>query len=347
MKQVSEFEAKLLRILRCILGRFPKAQAYPLIFRTARRPKCLSRDCVHLIQDSLAKGMTTWAAQHGWRRDRFLQGEAAVSGRVWERYPPENLGLSYSPSTVSWLIWITASNPGEPQPSFDLSEDQLTLGDRLLLFRAYEMMRGWPAAEACLKQKVFADHGLIWLCYAEDAARAKARVTPDYSPWLERENSWVIESLQHTLAERWRTMEFEKRGFTDPQVLKNVGEAQTLAIDSFLDAAETRERYDLARFLLDAGRRLLRREVERPWFRRLQMGGLRLAERTNIYRAGLSLFASLGRLRTWERRARGIGYYDEGYAAAQLWLSDWETWNADAVCGRAADIIRDYEPLKT
>jgi hypothetical protein len=52
------------------------------------------------------------------------------------------------------------------------------------------------------------------------------------------------------------------------------------------------------------------------------------------------------RLRDWERRARTIGYLDEGYSVAQLWLADWERLDGDALAERAERLMTEIEPLK-
>ena len=54
----------------------------------------------------------------------------------------------------------------------------------------------------------------------------------------------------------------------------------------------------------------------------------------------------LERLRGWARRARGTGYFDEGYAAAQLWLADWEAHGGDDLCARAQGILQALDPLR-
>ena len=52
------------------------------------------------------------------------------------------------------------------------------------------------------------------------------------------------------------------------------------------------------------------------------------------------------RLQEWERRARSVGYWDEGYAASQLWKADWERFQGDEVTERAQNIIRQLDPMR-
>ena len=61
------------------------------------------------------------------------------------------------------------------------------------------------------------------------------------------------------------------------------------------------------------------------------LGGLhgsgppRLADRLETHRAGLAVPRQAETLARWDRQARSVGYFDEGYAASQLWKEDWES----------------------
>src|SRR5207253_2779516 len=95
-------------------------------------------------QASRAKRKTTCkdgTQRGGWRDERFLRKEKPASGRLWHRTAPEDLGLTFSRHSMDFLIWITAARPGDKQPSWQPSHDQLTHGDLLLLFFAHEGLR--------------------------------------------------------------------------------------------------------------------------------------------------------------------------------------------------------------
>ncbi len=70
VKEVSQFEAQLIRILRCLLGHSPVEQTLPAILRECPRPRCLSRACVELAKDSLRQGVPLVLARAGWNTDR-------------------------------------------------------------------------------------------------------------------------------------------------------------------------------------------------------------------------------------------------------------------------------------
>jgi hypothetical protein len=40
-----------------------------------------------------------------------------------------------------------------------------------------------------------------------------------------------------------------------------------------------------------------------------------------------------------------VGYFDEGYAASQLWKADWEAHAGDLLCEHATAIARAVDPL--
>src|SRR5262249_58512971 len=65
-------------------------------------------------------------------------------------------------------------------------------------------------------------------------------------------------------------------------------------------------------------------------------GPPRLADRVEVHRRALALPRHLDRLQRWERKARGVGFLDEGYAASQVWKADWEQLGGDELAARAA-----------
>ena len=84
----------------------------------------------------------------------------------------------------------------------------------------------------------------------------------------------------------------------------------------------------------------------REWTRGITTPDTRLADRTATRRAALALVRIAERLDRWQQRARGVGYFDEGYAASQLWKADWERRDGDAVVSRARALVRQIDPLE-
>ena len=346
MRSVSRFEADLLRILHALLGRSPIEGAGPLIAVRRDRPKCLSRGAVELVQDALAKGCV-WrlAREGGWFADRYLRGDRVASGRLWERTPPEDLGLEFSQCTLSFLIWLTADHPADRPVHWNPGERDLTVGDRLLLFFAYQAMRDGPADQERVREiPQFARHSLCRLAFVEDFLDGEPDL--DFSPWMTGPGACVLEAFEPNLAARWVTLERQKLAITDPKRMIVLGQAQEATLAAFLDAIDQAGRPDLARFLLMAAATLLREASDpRAWIGPLEVEGLRLADRVEAHRAALVLPRVLSRLQEWERRARGVGYFDEGYAAGQLWKTIWEEHDGERLRGQSAEIARAVDPL--
>lgn len=346
MRSVSRFEADLLRILHALLGRAPIEGARPLIAARRERPKCLSRGAVELVQDALAKGCVgRLAREGGWLADRYLRGDRVASGRLWDRTPPEDLGLDFSRYTLGFLIWLTADHPADRPVRWNPGERDLTVADRLVLFYAYEAMRNGPADQAKVRElPQFARHALARLAFLEDFLDGGPDL--DFSPWTAGPGACVLEALEPYLAARWVALERQKLSVTDPKRIIALGRAQEATLTAFLDAIDQAGRPDLARFLLSAASTLLREASEpRAWIGSLEVEGLRLADRTEAHRAALTFLRVLGRLQEWERRARGVGYFDEGYAASQLWKAIWETHDGERLCGQSDQIVRAVDPL--
>jgi hypothetical protein len=351
MQTVSRFENNLLRLLYYFLRREPPERALPMLEMRLPVPPCLSPGAVHLVRDALAKGCTFLLAQRGgWRRERHLRGDRIVEGRLWERTAPADLGLSFSEHSLVFLIWITAVRPSDTEPAWNPPAADLTVADLLLLFFAHEGLRSMPAGleVAVLRTRPpFAQHGLCWLAYPEDYAATPEEFHPDFGPWMGGLGACILEALQPALAERWIAVESTKEGITDPQLARSLGRSQERVLDAFLGAAEKAGRLDLCRFLLAAGRRLLGPHAHASmWTGRLNLAGLRIADRAAIYQAAAAFLRQMDRLQTWERRARSVGYWDEGYQASQLWKDDWERFLGEDQHGRAQAIVRQMDPMR-
>jgi hypothetical protein len=346
-KVVSRFEANLLLLLRFFLRRVPADQALPLLAWRAPRPRCLSRAAVELVQDTLAKGCPFLLARSGgWHRERHLRGSGVVEGRLWQRTPPAELALDFSGHTLRFLIWITAAGLPDGRDEWSAPEEELTLADRLLLFYAYGAVRHNEALAARLRARAspLRRHGLCRLAFPEDFLDQEAR--PDFEPWTAGLGACVLEAVQPELTTRWLDIERSKRRIADWRRMRALGQSQGRVLDAFLGALEGADRRDLARFLLRTLTGLLGdRPTAEDWTAALQVGLLRLADRLDAYRAALAVLRQVDRLRQWEQRARQVGYFDEGYAASQLWKADWEAFQGETLVERAGVIVRELEPF--
>ncbi len=351
MQNVSRFEANLLRLLYYFLRREPIERATPLIEARCEAPASLSPGAVRLVQDALAKGSTFLLAQRGgWRDEPYLRNLKKKDGRLWQRTPPELLGLRFSQASLRFLVWITSARPGDKQPQWQPDHDTLTVGDLLLLFFAHEGLRETVeglGAPALRKREPYQRHALCWLAYPEDFAQVPEGAPPNFSPWMEGVGACIVEALQPDLLARWIHVESGKERIEQPAKMREVGAAQDRVLDAFLDAAEKAQRRDLARFLLRAAHHLLGPHAHPGmWTGALQLGGQRLADRAATYQAATALLRHLDRLAGWARWARGVWRFDDEYQAAQLWLEDWERYEGDKLVGRAQTIVRSLDPMR-
>jgi hypothetical protein len=217
-----------------------------------------------------------------------------------------------------------------------------------LCFYAFEALRHEPRLDALWRRPPFRQHGLCRLAYPEHPF-GSAEAEPMFAPWTTGPGAWVLEALQTELARRWVEVEcYKGQHVTDWSAMQTLGRVQERVLTGFLDAIEAAGRPDLARFLLAALAELLPADVTpAAWVGALRGAGPRLADRAETHRAALVLLRQLDRLRQWQERARGVGYFDEGYGTAQFWLGEWERWLGDTLHARAQAVLRQVEPLST
>lgn len=340
MHVVSKFESDLLHILSFILGRLPREQAMPILAERRVPPKCLSRSAVTLIQEALAKGCVHFLARGGWQPEAFCRNGRVHTGRLWQRSSAEGLKLRFSEHSLRFLIWITAGRSSSVD--WLVPEASVTVADLLLIYLAFEVLRGSPSA-LDPKQSALKNHGLCRLAYPADYQGVEE--PPNFTPWITESGAYVLESMQLRLARRWVGEEENLAVIHDWEKARRLARARERVLNPYLDSVATAGRRDLARFLLRAAAILLAEDHPAPWGASLQDAGPRAADRLTTFRAVLYFPLLLERLQAWERKARSIGYVDEGYTEAQLWKTDWERWQGEVLHARAQSIIRRLDPL--
>lgn len=347
MREVSQFEANLIRVLRCIVSGSSPDGVLEIVRRESSRPKCLSRDCVELAKDALRKGVPRRFAKLGWKRERFLQGDAekVAEGRLWQRWDGESRQLNFSGAVLEWLIWITAEPLPESNKKCRVALEDCPLGDQLFLLLAFETFCDSPASKAVCGQPVFRAHPLVPLCFPLAALRTKMEPASGLNFWFELDRAWVLEALQGKIHERWLRFERARAGETQWQTVQKMGELQQRVLDDCLSAAESTRRWDLVRFVMTTAVASLSEIDFHRAASELDLTGLKLSQQQEVREASLTLLRSLNRLARRQEQARTIGFYDDGYDASQLWKSDWERWNGDAVCRQARDIVQSLAAL--
>lgn len=347
MKEVSEFEAKLLRILRCLMHRTSADQSLSLFVQTTPRPKCLSRQCIELVQDNLSKGVTEWLARSGWMTGRFLRNQSVVTGRLWQRHPPESVRLTFSRNSMELLIWLTTENFSDPASPVAIDVETVTPGDELLMLMTFSALRSTLGAAILVKQPGFRNHGLLALLFPEVVAVLNGFEDPNVRIWCEPDRAWILEALQSKLAQQWFLIENFKRSSANYTDLQKIGEMQSSVHRRLCDSAESLGRQDLCVFLLMAARLLFQTVTVDRWYDRMDLRLLRMTERASIFHAALAFFHGLSRLDQWTQRAQAVGFYDEDYRASQLWKSEWERLGGDELWLRARRVIELVDPLRT
>ena len=345
MTLVSRFESDLLRLLQALLGLAPIEGVTSTLIERRSRPACLGRPALALIGDTLGKGCVLRLARlGGWRRERHVRGDRVVAGRLWDRTPPEALALTFSARSLDLLLALACDVPGDPPRPATPGEP--TVGDRLFAFLAHESLRSGPFARAALARPELRSHGLARLAFPDDFAAASIDDPPDMAPWASSPGAEVVEALAPLLAARWVEIEQGKARIDDRARLAALARAQDSARDAFLGAVDAAGRRDLARPLLDAAAAVLPPgRGLKDWFDERLTDGLTLAERAAVRRSALSLLGAFDRLRAWDREARTVGYFDDGYAAAQLAKADWEARAGDELADRADALRRELDPL--
>lgn len=345
-REVSRFEFTLLNILRFFLGHHPGDRGLRDLRNQASRPPCLSRTAVELVKDSLSKGCVLFLVRAGgWRNDRFLREGHPNRGRVWERSPLEDRVLRFSPHVVEFLLWAASERVHETNLPWDATVH--SAADELFYWLVFDACRADPDVANALRGKsAFRDNPLCWLAFpGEMPAGAEP---PSFERCFTGLRAAILECLQPELAQRWVRSERSKGHIGDWGAMRNQGRAEFDALNAFLEAARRANRFDLTRYVLNVNATLFRGELQPIfWTGGLQGSGpSRLADRLDTQRAALAVPRQMETLAGWEESARAVGYFDDGYAASQMYKQDWESVEGDRVATRAHAAVDAIEPLR-
>lgn len=342
---VSKFEGRLVGLARAIVRLSPIDAALPFLLDKITIPPAYSPDCLQLVCDSVAKGCVLYLAKvGGWRRERFLHDGKPADGRLWQRVPTDERQLQFSRHVFDFLVWLTAHNPGLAKPWYPPAEE-LTVADRLVIFLAYDGFRDTEAGSSWRHRPIFARNPLCRLMWPDDFVAMSAQ-PPDFTGWSDGLAASILEVMQVPLADRWLDIEWQKSDIHDWHYMRQLAEAQDMVLDHFLPTIDPRRR-DLARFVIHAAAKYCNANVraENVTAALAAGGSTRLAERYSIRRQAAVLARVLDRVAKWERQSRLVGYLDDGYQAAQFFLSEWDDAGAGPALIRARDLLRHLEPL--
>ena len=353
-RSVSKIERKLLRIQRGFLSEQFQSGLNDLLRKNNAYPKCLSRDAVELVKQGFKVGAVSYLARQGWRKERFLKQDTPKTERLWKRHLTEQLGLTFSPLSLQFLVWATCEKALETRSRWynkptlvERKKLEPTIGDQFFMFRAFYSLRdNREFLDAWAGHKSFQVNGFC-LLVQPDAFQDRRNINVDLSSIFEPKGMMVLEALQRVLANRWIDMELLKGTISNPQTMTRLGIIQEKVLNAFFSEIERTQRWDLSRFLLIAAYRLLQpSRDDASWCGKLNFSNVqRISERVEIYDHTFALLRGLRRLQQWAQNARATAHYDEGYKSAQVFLSDWEQFSGDRLYNRAEEIIRTRDPL--
>jgi hypothetical protein len=347
MNSVSPSEHALLTLARAIVGAGQYASVEDLLRARWTVPPKLSPAALHVLRDTLAKGVVlSLVRRGGWRRQRHLHEGQGVEGRLWQRHTVP--ALHFSPLCVRTLQWLTAQPLGHSKCEPLEAEEPLTPADELFLYLCCHLVAGTPCEPAVGTQPLFQRSALCWLGFPELlGAPPPGLKAPAFTPLL-ADKGLVLEALQADLARRWLRIEESKRLISEPADMVTLGSAQEAVLSAFLDALEAAQRRDLAGFLLEAGKAL----VDRPathWVEGLSPRAS-LRTRADAAQAAGAWLRMLARLARWDAEHRTVRFFDDDYDAAQLLLSQWNGFGEAgfrlaAERERALASLRPSEPV--
>jgi FtsH ternary system domain X6 len=349
-RAVSKFEHDLLVILRHLFGRAAPRVALSILSAKQPAPKCLSRDCVDLVKETLSKGIVLHLVRAGgWQNETFLADGNPKNGRIWARIPLPVRTPRFSRNVLDFLIWLTAEQPNAANDRW-LEVTESTPADELFFAIAYDRLRYEPDWQAGLRiRAAFANNSYCWLMSPGDFAGARDANPPDFAPLFAGSRAALLECIQPALTLRWCASERRKRTIADWTEMRRIGAAEAAMLERFLAAAEAAGRPDLARWVL----RTLAAVLAGPapdaadWIGGLETNGPpRLADRLAIQRDALAFPRQMETLARWDRTARAVGYFDDGYIASQFWKDEYEAANGPVLQAHAKRAIEQLDPLR-
>lgn len=324
MIEVGAFEGRVLVAARAVVGAIPWERALEVLAAPCPRLTRVSPEALHLLDRTMAIGLPLALARRGaWQRDRFLGDDGApepAARRGWERSPPP---LELSRATSSWILALARATP-----VWARAEPPRTAGDELVLYLLCDALApltrqglgtGW-IAHLCARGS------LAWLGHPDAlTGTLPAPTDPDrWAAWMAPPAARIAEALQPDLARRWVAIERAKRDVADPARMVALGSAQETVLGAWFDACERSARRDLARFATDAAARLMARPVPASAWTASLPAQASLASRQAARLAAGAFLRALERPARWDREHRARRHFDDGYAAAQLLLRDFE-----------------------
>ena len=319
--QISPVAAGIIRLARRLMAEPRSGEGIPELHLEGAAPHGLTAQAWELVAESCAQGSVRSVLRAGgaFTQTRWLK-DAPVSGLLWEMFPPETLGLTFTEHTADLLLHVGVA----PERALETplrATSSVSLGDRWFAAQALRHLQGTPAANWVWRHLPFRDDGLLWLLFPEEIARLRgdvAAIEPDFSAWSTPVGQAWGSSLLHRVRECWcrRLRDQCSRG-PGPDWSAGQTVLQRAAQGWLKECARVESR-ELCVWLVP----VLQQVIE------LQGTAARddlFDHAATVQAAQWMVLELVEELERWTRRAQLTGYLDEGYPAAQFWLKVWET----------------------
>lgn len=329
--RVTHPEANLLTMARWAVGAAGSTEALRLLLLSASSPAKLGPTSAALLQDTLSRGTAlALLREGGWTLE--------AGSRLWNGTLPP---LRFTANIVRVLQWVLTTSLAEVEVPPLTIVGPFTPAEEAFVALLLSRARG-TAAETCLmRQPVFRAAPLVQLMHAGPLGQVGplevVSLTPAHLPF--------VRGLLDLLGDCWLEAERLKRHHAQPRVLMQVGRAQTVVAEAFLQLIDRQNERLLARFFIDAAAAWLSTETSSS-----ALVGLDpetpMRERAEARTAAASLWRVIGRLDAWDQQHRTTHFIDDGYAVAQALTKDWERLGP-AGFAAATRLVTELEGLPT
>ncbi len=336
-------EAELLAVARALVTPDSYASISPVLARSFD-VVAVGPTAMRVLTDTLAKGVVKMLARLGGARPRVRPDTGSTRrARVFDVRPVP--AIAFGPYTFELIRWLTNTPLGARSGAVPFEAAPQTLGDELCAYLALRLVEGERLVRTMASSPGLRTP-LTWLGYARILARhadASASVPPMHALLATDASRIVVECLAGDLGRRWTAMAaWDTSDVVAADDALRINQLERAALDGFLDAVDTANRWDLATFVIDAATRVLppgvrpRDVAVRAAPRVVATGSLR-ARTESRQRAG-ALFHALGRLGRKRDELALVRFIDEGYDVAQATLASWEIFGRDGFT-RAASVL--------
>ena len=280
---------------------------------------------------TLSRSVVRWVVESSWSSQECLCGGSRQNGRLWSRHSAPATQLEFGP--VSSLL-LQAALEGRLLDSVARealsrkacsSVGAVTIADRLTFAMTGDSLRHTELGRAIASLGLRSGCDYVLWTAPEDVPDSLWADDDRLSKQLSESEPWGLEVMSHHLASTLLRLELAKWRSHEPAEVINTARLQSKLLKQWVGPCHEQGRPDLNVPLLSTVRNGLQ------FSERTCSGlGARLArgrgvDPTQLQKSLMVLGPALMRFQELADSLREVSYFDEGYEAAQLWLSAWET----------------------